>query len=463
MSLSPIRVLAATAALGVLAAASGAGPAPAGADEPAPVSEVAGVVPAPEPVPALPPSTIDPTEVRAALAPYLDEKPLGPDVVASLAPLDGTGTVFGSGAESSFIPASTMKLLTAAAALEVLGPEHTFGTRVARQPDRGTEPKSADIVLVGGGDPFLASRPAGGRYPRGADLRTLAGRAAEALRADGVRRVRIGYDSSLFSGPPGASSWPADYLADEVVAPITALWADEGRPASGFGRTSDPAAAAALVFRDALARAGIAARGAPRVAKVEPAATDLAEVTSAPLAQIVERVLEVSDNEAAEVLAHHVGIAETGRGSFSGGATGVAAALTRLGIPLDGAKIYDGSGLSRANRLRAGTLIAVLRAAADPERPELRAVLSGLPVAGFSGSLAYRFSDGPPAGRGQVRAKTGTLTGVHALAGTVLDESGNLYLMVLAADRVRRNKSLAARLALDRAAAALASCSCAPG
>ncbi len=137
------------------------------------------------------------------------------------------------------------------------------------------------------------------------------------------------------------------------------------------------------------------------------------------------------------------------------------AVLERLGARVGGAEVYDGSGLSRENRLRATTLIDVLRLAASPEHPELRAVLTGLPVGGFTGSLSFRYDDAPRSGVGRVRAKTGTLTGVSALAGVVTDLDGVPLVFVLAADRVRLRNTLDARDALDNASAALASCHCA--
>ena len=109
-------------------------------------------------------------------------------------------------------------------------------------------------------------------------------------------------------------------------------------------------------------------------------------------------------------------------GSFGGATTGVRRTLSDLGVPLAGAVIRDGSGLSRHNRLRARTLVEVLRLAASDDHPDLRPVLTGLPVGGFTGSLAYRFADVPPAGVGRVRAKTGTLTGVSALLETFVTE-----------------------------------------
>jgi D-alanyl-D-alanine carboxypeptidase/D-alanyl-D-alanine-endopeptidase (penicillin-binding protein 4) len=106
------------------------------------------------------------------------------------------------------------------------------------------------------------------------------------------------------------------------------------------------------------------------------------------------------------------------------------------------------------------TLIDVLRLATSPDLPELRAVLTGLPVAGFSGSLADRF-DGPwPEARGRVRAKTGTLTGVHSLAGIAIGPDGAPMLFALMTDRVRLPDNSAAELAIDNAAAALGACRC---
>lgn len=412
--------------------------------------------PEPAAVPTVAPGAPDPDLIEKALASGLANKALGPDVVAAVAPLAGGQTLFRSGA-GAVIPASTMKLLTTTAALKTLGPDHTFATRVVLSPRAGKTPRS--VVLVGGGDPLLARKPSDA-YPERADVKTLAKQTAAALKAEGVRRVRMRYDTSLFTGPPGSEKWRADYLPDDIVAPITALWVDEGRERSGFGRVDDPAAEAAAAFTAELKQAGVVVVGAPEEATASASAQEVAVAESAPLAQIVEHVLEVSDNEGAEVLAHHVGVAVDGEGSFAGGARGVATTLADLGVPLDGAAIYDGSGLSRADRLTTKTLVSVLQLATNSDHPELRAVSTGLPVAGFTGSLTYRFADAPLGGKGRVRAKTGTLTGVHGLAGVVTDQDGNTYAFAIIADRVRLKNSLAARVAIDDLAAELAACKC---
>ncbi len=171
----------------------------------------------------------------------------------------------------------------------------------------------------------------------------------------------------------------------------------------------------------------------------------------------------MSDNEAAEVLAHHVGLAVAGEGSFEGGRAGVAETLAGLGVDLAGERVYDGSGLSRRSRLQLDTLVDVLRVAASPEHPELRAVVSGLPVAGFTGSLELRFDEAAAPGAGVVRAKTGTLTGVSGLAGLVTDAEGRPLVFAAVADKVALLDTLDARDALDRLAADLATCRCTTG
>jgi D-alanyl-D-alanine carboxypeptidase/D-alanyl-D-alanine-endopeptidase (penicillin-binding protein 4) len=392
--------------------------------------------------------------VRGALGPALHDKDLGGHVRALVAPLDrGAAPVFSSG-QGVARPASTMKLLTTTAALDVLGPEHTFTTKVV-------DAARGRVVLVGGGDPYLASKPAdSAAYPPRADVRTLARETAAALLRDGRSRVRLGYDASLFTGPAVNPLWPADYVPGGEVAPTTALWVDEGRLTGRLGRADDPARVAADAFASALRKAGVAVLGRPRPGTAPGGAHELAAVHSAPLAEIVEETLTVSDNDAAEVLAHQVGLAVAGSGSFRGGADAVERTLTRLGVPLDGARIHDGSGLARQDRLDPRTLLAVLQLAADPDHPELRAVVTGLPVAGFTGSLDDRFDQSDPQALGRVRAKTGTLSGTSALAGIATDRDGDPMVFALMTDRVAPADTLGARAALDDLAASLAACRC---
>ncbi|CAA9356501.1 MAG: D-alanyl-D-alanine carboxypeptidase [uncultured Nocardioidaceae bacterium] len=396
-----------------------------------------------------------PAKVRRALVKLVSDGDLGRHVAVAVAQLDDGEPVYSSGS-GRFIPASTTKLLTAAAALESVGPGHRFRTRVV------AARSSRRVVLVGGGDPFLERSPVTGDdlYPARADLQTLAEATAAELEERGRTAVRLSYDDSLFTGPSVSPDWEPSYVPDDVVAPVAALWTNEGRRRSG-AVIDDPAAAAAEQFAKALARRSISVVGAPTARRAPGRAEELAVVESAPLAQVVQRMLEVSDNETAEVLFRHVSLAEGGPGSFAGGSAAVVSVLSRLGVDVAGARVVDGSGLSRENRLSAETLLSVIDTAASEERPTLRRVVTGLPVAGFNGSLIDRFQTGAAEGPGSVRAKTGTLTGVHGLAGVVTDQDGIEFGFVALTDRVKVADTLDARAVLDEIAAALAACSCA--
>jgi serine-type D-Ala-D-Ala carboxypeptidase/endopeptidase (penicillin-binding protein 4) len=132
--------------------------------------------------------------------------------------------------------------------------------------------------------------------------------------------------------------------------------------------------------------------------------------------------------------------------------------LSGLGVDMSRTRLYDGSGLSRPDRLTLDTLVDTLQVAAAPDQPDLRSVVTGLPVAGFNGSLAYRFVTFGQEGRGLVRAKTGTLSGVNALAGVTVDRDGTPLVFAAVADRVRLIDTLDARAALDVLTADLSSC-----
>lgn len=406
------------------------------------------IAPVAKPATAAP---LDRTAVRRVLAPAIGDPHLA-SLRAVVAPLRGA-PVYERGRGSS-MPASTLKLLTTTAALAVLGPDHRFATTVVST-GRGR------ITLVGGGDPFLASkRPAAGTFPERASLQGLAQQTATALQARHVKRVRLDYDTSLFTGPMSSPHWPTGYLSEGVVAPITALWADEGATADGSGKVSDPPATAAAYFAGYLAGDGITVRGQASDRTAGPGARELARVTSAPLGEIVEQVLEVSDNEGAEVIAHQLGVAVDDEGSFVGGVRAVEQTLTGLGIHLHGARLYDGSGLSRDDRVDASTLVQVLQLAASAGHPDLRSILTGLPIAGFSGSLDGRFDGSATPGAGWVRAKTGTLTGTSAIAGLATDARGRPLVFAFVSNKVPLVETLDARAALDDLAARLAGCRC---
>ena len=403
----------------------------------------------------------DRQRVRELVATALADPSLGPHVGIAVDDLTHGDRLVRRGAGSTFVPASVTKLFTVAAALRVLGPDRRFETTVMAVP--GTH----RIVLVGGGDPLLQRRAAAPEvadgYPLQASLAKLASRRAAALQYRGVDRVRLDLDASLFVGPSVNPHWPLSYVSYGVVRPITALAVADGRvPGRRAGGIPDPVAAAGASFVAMLERRGIDVVGAPRHRPAPRRAVDVATVRSVPLVEVTDEVLALSDNTAAEVLLRQVALERGRPPSFAGGVSAVGAALRGLGVDMRGVRLYDGSGLARDNAVSLDAVLGVLALAADPSRPQLRPLLVELPVAGFSGSLVDRFTArGANAGRGLVRAKTGTLTGVHALAGVVVDRDGTLLGFVAIVDQVRRRDTLDARDALDRLTAALAACGCA--
>ena len=429
--------------------------------EPAQVRPPGGLELARQPIaPAVAPVALgapaDPARVRAAVSKVLASEDLGPHVAAVVTDLRGR-VLFRSGS-GIFRPASTLKLLTSVAGLESLGPQTRFHTDVVRVGNQ--------LTLVGGGDPFLASTPAAaaGRYPSGrAALSTLAARTAASLRAAGVTRVRLSYDDSLFTGPGLNPAWPSTYFPEGVVPPISALWVDEAADPDGSGYLANPAAGAASAFATALKSRGVTVVGQPVRRTTPAAAARVARVLSPTVGQIVQRLVDVSDNNAAEVIARHVAIAEGQPATFTGGAAAVRDVLSGLGVDTTGLSTFDGSGLSRRDRLRPQTLADVLVLAASADHPQLRDVINGLSVSGFDGSLKARFAEAPAWSRGRVQAKTGTLSaaGTHSLAGIAVDRDGTPLVFAALTDRVKIEDTLAARADLDRFAALLSACSCA--
>jgi serine-type D-Ala-D-Ala carboxypeptidase/endopeptidase (penicillin-binding protein 4) len=190
-------------------------------------------------------------------------------------------------------------------------------------------------------------------------------------------------------------------------------------------------------------------------------ATSLASVSSPPLSAIVEQMLEESNNVIAENLARQVAVKTGKPASYSGAAAAVTAELARLGVT-GGLHLVDGSGLSPQDAIAPATLVKVLGLAAT--RPRMRALLAGLPVAGFSGTLSGGesvFSDIDGAALGAVRAKTGNLSTVTTLAGVVTDQAGRTLTFAFMADQIPAASMLkTAADAIDEAATVLANCGC---
>lgn len=430
-------------------------------------------------------------ELRADLDEILSDPSLAVSGVVVLDP--GTGErLYERDAAESLLPASNMKLFTSAAALEVLGPDHTFSTQVVAGERRGYRGAVDSLYLVGGGDPTLTAD----------DIDALAEEVADA----GVRLVRgdVYADDTWFDGERLVDDWwpedePYAYSAqisaltvahgerydtgvtEVVVSPgargeapqvdlgaaagyaeldnravtgapgsANTLWVDrpagantvvvggsipEGAsPVTALRTVEEPALLAGHLFEQALERHGVTVKGDVEAGVVPGRGRTevLGSHTSPELSEIFVPFLKLSNNGHAEMLIKSIGRETAGEGTWEAGLTGVEEALTGLGVDTSGMVFHDGSGLSRTDRTTADAVTGLLAEARDEDwYPVFR---EALPVAGeadqFTGGT-LRFRMGGTAAQGAVRAKTGTMSGVSALSGYVSGPDGELVFSVL--------------------------------
>ncbi len=333
-----------------------------------------------------------------------------------------TGEVlYDRGGQTASRTASVMKVLTAAAALDVLGPDYRATTTVVR----GSEPGS--VVLVGGGDLTLSATPSGTQtvYPGAAHLDDLAAQVRAAWDADPANPplTKLVLDASFFGGDEWHPTWNPLEREQGYMSQITALQVDGDR-ASPFAETSwrspDPIGRAGDAFAGALGGIGTIERGtAPADAQT------LGTVSSPTVAELVNKSLIVSDNSVAEMLARHVAI-RTGTGNdFAAIDAGVREGLDAYGIDTDGITVTDGSGLSDDNAVPPAYLTELFRKIEAREQG-LGVIRDGLPVAGVQGSLAYgdRFFGDNAVARGAVWAKTGWIETGYTLSGIIHAQDG---------------------------------------
>ena len=398
---------------------------------------------------SLPSSAIpDAASVAAALRGDSRDPALG--TIAALVVDAQTGTeLFAQHANRSVAPASTAKLLTAAAALTRLAGTEPLTTGVVRSGDT--------LYLVGGGDVTLVARPQPG-YPHVATLTDLAAKTAAAITPGQVLQLR--YDAGGWAGPDLAPGWSPGYLTAGNVSRLSPLEVDEGRLSKGATapRAADPPRQAALEFRRALRASGVVVQGRVRPGVAPASDLGIAAVQSPPIPALVTRMLTESDNDLAEALGRLVARRDGRPATFAGAAAAVTSAVRDLGVPTRGVRLFDASGLSRDDRVTPQALAALLRLITEDD-PDLAPLSAALPVAGFTGTLADRYRGrSTDDGAGVVRAKTGTLAGVSALAGQVVDADGRLLVFAFLADHVP--SPAPAELALDRLATTLSACGC---
>jgi serine-type D-Ala-D-Ala carboxypeptidase/endopeptidase (penicillin-binding protein 4) len=311
-------------------------------------------------------------------------------------------TVYTQNGSRSLAPASNEKLPLTYAALATLGPSYRFETEVLGEGDLDGTTWRGRLVLHGGGDPTLSTT---------AGLRAL----ATQVRAAGIRHVTGGIagDESWFDTRRTVAGWKPSFFVNESP-PLSALVVDRDRFGGYLSRT--PALSTTVAFARILGAAGVTVSGPVQVGVAGDYAFPLGEVESPALWTILRFMDRESDNFTAELLLKQLGAVEQSHGTSAAGAAVVTESLVEAGVPMNGVRIVDGSGLSTLDRLTADALTGILRAAWT--NPAVRpAFVAALPVAGVNGTLEDRLQRPPT--RGNVFAKTGTTREASALSGYV--------------------------------------------
>jgi serine-type D-Ala-D-Ala carboxypeptidase/endopeptidase (penicillin-binding protein 4) len=328
--------------------------------------------------------------------------------------------------DTPFTPASTQKIFTAAAALNVLGPDFRYTTQLFSTAAPGPDGAIPDLFIVGAGDPVLVTPAYAATLADAATtvghVRTPFEQFATRLQQAGVRSITgpIGVDDARYDQLRVLRSWRPSYAeTPAVVGPIGALLVDSGwtRPDGSDEQSGDPAMTAGETLAQTLTDVGITVAG-PVVRAAPPAGTmPIAELTSPPLTEILGSMLRESDNTIAELITRELGLRVSNTPTTEAGAQAIVQQLAALGVPTAGVALVDGSGLDRGATATCRALLATLGLAADPARPQFAVLYDGLAVAGRSGTLADALEGTSLVDR--LRAKTGFIEGVAGLAGFV--------------------------------------------
>ena len=403
-----------------------------------------------------------------------------------------TGSVLAShNADRLVLPASNLKIATLAAAATRLGWDHRFRTTLHATGARDAHVLRGDLVVVGGADPTigrgadpLATFREWARMIRTQGIERIEGdlvgdptRLGEAWLGDSWSWEDLPYGyAAPYSGlvfhenvvrvritpgnAPGAqarvTTWPLDYGLDVAASVSTSAAASpmtaQATRALGSPRIEvrgtvpvDAATVERLVtvaepghyflaaLRAALTEAGVDVRGRSRVQRVDDATLGAPVLVheSAPLREVAQRFMKVSQNLYGEILLRALAAREAPTApDIADARAALQSALADLGVDTGTVQGLDGSGLSRRDFMTAGAVTRLLHAMAQP--PHRDAFRATLPIAGTDGTLATRFKGSACAGR--LLAKTGTLAHARALSGYITSASGDEYVFAVIAN-----------------------------
>lgn len=390
-------------------------------------------------------------------------------------------TLFKDNADAPMQPASTMKMYTAALALDRFGPNYSFSTVALHDGTVSDGVLQGNVYLRGSGDPSLSSRLWRSEEP----MDVLAGQ----LAAAGIRHIRgdVVGDPSAFDSQLVPDGWQSRYLGAAYAAKVSALSLNENivwvvvQPNAGSrtasvsldpatssipvessvrvvggtgGRISasrrpdgsilvrgsigarsgplryslvvdNPALFTAGAFRAALQKAGIAVDGTVRLGTTAPNAVPLGAVKSPSLAEIVTQMDRESINLYAEMLYRSAARAAipSQPGSAQTGLVTLRSFLTqKVGARAEDVTVSDGSGLSVLDRVTPRSMVKLLAFA--HQAPWASTFHASLPLEGESGTLKRHGRYSPA--HGNLHAKTGTTNTVASLGGYVTAKDGEI-------------------------------------
>ena len=399
------------AVLAGAAVGSGAGPAGLG-----PSSSADAARPVPVEMPAA-------SRLRTCSVASLAEDPRLASFVGAVVNASTGELLFDRSASSGTTQGAVVQVLTAAAALNILGPDYRLATRVYEGSSAGT------IVLAGGGDSTL-SRLGPGEESVYSGAEKLSNLAAEVKANYSGPVTTIVLDSTAWSsGDKWDSTWPRSEQTGGRLSEVTALQVDGDRDdptAQTSRRSTDPVTRAGEWFAEALEDAGVDIDPDTVTFSLGAAVTTkpmLGEVTSQPVSVLINQMLVAGDATLAETLARVISKSMSLGGSASSIGQAITSAVAVYEVDTTGVVIHDGSGTSGANSVppafMAKFMVKVAVGAAN-----LNLVYDSLAVAGTSGTLAKRFSGDNAVARGAVTGKTGASAGVYSLAGTIAAADG---------------------------------------
>lgn len=332
--------------------------------------------------------------------------------------------------------ASVMKLLTAAVAIDVLGPDYQITTSVYVDPENPSK-----VYLVGAGDVTLSRMPGNitSFYARAPKLDTLSRQVASWSRLSGSVITQVSIDNSLYGGNADYHpTWDRRGLSQGYMAPVSALQIDAGRMTSSQNpnrwlakRTALPVEQAGALFLTSLNKRNVAVGVKVNQETLPQGAIAIASVQSRPMSEWISHMLRVSDNSLAEAMARKASLALGFDGSMESLTQTFAQVLGARGLDVSKLSIIDASGLSRLNKVPAefvNDLLVLINQRVD----NYSVIQAGMPVSGKSGSLRNRFATGSKVStKGLVVAKTGFIRSGYSLAGFLTARDGTQLIFTV--------------------------------